>query len=155
MRGRSLISSGFAIDEPITEADEAAMKSIAYYPSGAMSHVDWMNVRYTHAPTYYREVILAMPREDGIILGSEAHLKALSMLSVGGLYVSEVDDQDIYVDGWRVNGSRLQHKHPEFGHIRTGWAEGIVEADLTDGRCDICHKEIPGEIDMMHSFYKL
>lgn len=118
--------------------------------------VKWMDVEYTDAPTYYKEVVMTVPRRDGIILGGDTHLNAIALLTTGGLFVVEIDPEDIYVDDWRVNGPNLSHKHPEFGLIRTGWTEGVAECDIVHNRtCSVCAKVCPGEIEMMHKFYQL
>ncbi len=118
--------------------------------------VEWDKTEYTDAPTYYREVVMAQPRRKGIIFGGESHLNALAMLTRSGLFVVEADDDDIYVDDWKVNGDLLAHKHPEFGEIQTGWTKGVVEAEVYGiRRCTVCDKQCPGEINMMHKFYQL
>ncbi len=117
--------------------------------------IRWMDQEYTEAHDYYREVVLSMPKEDGVILGAKEHLSALCNLSDMGVYVSDPSPDDIYVDSWRVNGSYVTHRHSEFGLIETNWTTGVIECDLRDGKCDLCHKEISGEIQMMHNFYRL
>lgn len=122
--------------------------------------IEWMDREYTDASIYYKEVVSAMPREDDIILGAKDHLDALELLYEGGLYVVELDDSDIFVDGWRVNSPWLAHKHPEFGmierHYSTRWEYmGMVECDVHHKTCGICKKQIPGEIEMMYQFYRL
>ena len=132
------------------------MRNVAYWRSeGENVMIKWMDREYTDAREYYNEVILTMPKENGIILGAAEHIEALARLTQSGLYVTDMDEADIYVDAWRVNGSYLTHKHPEFGIIESGWSKGIVECDVLDSGCDICGKQIPGEIEMMHHFYKL
>jgi hypothetical protein len=117
--------------------------------------IRWMDTEYDNAAEYYHEVVMTMPKTDGIILGAETHIDALARLSGCGLYVVDTDKADVYVDDWRVNGSSLTHRHPEFGPVASGWTEGYVEAEVCLGACDICEKQIPGEIDMMHQFYRL
>jgi hypothetical protein len=132
--------------------------SVSYIPGrGADVTITWMGKEYTDQLTYYREVILTMPEEDGVLLGAQTHLDALSALGHGGLFVIERDDTDIYVDDWMVsNPFFLTHKHPEFGELTNyGWAKGTVEADVHHSKCELCAKRIPGEIEMMHHFYRL
>jgi hypothetical protein len=117
--------------------------------------ITWMGKDYTDAPSYYREVVTRMPLEDGVILGAGTHVDALAKLALGGLYVLDPDSVDIYVGRWRVNGRHLTHKHPEFGTVKTGWTTGLVECGLHEDECDLCGEEIPGEIAMMHHFYRL
>jgi hypothetical protein len=120
-----------------------------------MNTVSWMSKKYSDARLYYKEVVLTVPREDGIVLGAEEHLNILALLSPVALYVTEPEDKDIFVDGWLVSGTYLTHRHLEFGRITTKWTKGIVESQLKQGACAICDKKIPGEIQMMHHFYKL
>jgi radical SAM superfamily enzyme with C-terminal helix-hairpin-helix motif len=118
--------------------------------------VEWNDVEYTDMGKYYREVVLTMPEEDGALLGATTHLDALASLSHGGLFVTEQDDADVYVDRWMVSGTFITHKHPEFGLVRDhGWTRGQVECDLRHGKCEMCGEKIPGEIEMMHHFYRL
>ena len=118
--------------------------------------ITWMDTEYTDPATYYKEVILTMPEEDGVLLGAQTHLDALASLSHGGLFVTESDARDVYVDGWNVSGNVLTHKHPEFGvATNRGWVKGVVESDVRQGVCELCAKRIPGEIEMMHHFYRL
>ncbi len=132
------------------------MRNVAYWGKGGEVEIRWLKGKYTDAPTYYREVVLTMPRTKGVVMGAEAHLNALAQLTQSGLYVVDADETDIYVDDWKVNGSFMTHKHPEFGLIRTGWTKGIPECDVLDtGKCDMCEKVVPGEIEMMHNFYRL
>jgi hypothetical protein len=115
-----------------------------------------MDKEYSDQFTYYKEVVLTMPEEDGVLLGAQTHLDALSALGHGGMFVTEIDGGEVYVDGWNVNGNFLTHKHPEFGTVENyGWANGVVEVDVRGGRCELCRKKIPGEIEMMHHFYRL
>ncbi len=134
-------------------------RNISYWkpaPGGQDVSIEWNGRLYNDAPTYYKEVILSMPRTDGVVLGAGAHIEVISRLTDNGIYVADLSDSDIYVDGWRVNGSYLTHKHPEFGYVETAWSEGVIEADvLSNGACDLCRKKIPGEIAMMHHFYRL
>jgi hypothetical protein len=132
-------------------------KNVAYWRSGGDNvMIKWMDREFTDAQEYYKEVVLTMPRTDGVILGALEHIWALARLSQSGVYVVDMDDADIYVDDWCVNDSYLTHRHPEFGSIASEWAQGRVECDvLVGGSCDICGKQIPGEIEMMHHFYKL
>ncbi len=118
--------------------------------------IEWNGKEYTDPVTYYKEVILSMPETDGVLLGAQEHLDALAAIGHGGLFVTEHDEADIYVDGWLVSGTFLTHKHPEFGVVcDMGWTEGIVEADVTRSKCELCSKRIPGEIEMMYHFYRL
>jgi hypothetical protein len=118
--------------------------------------VEWMDKEYTNPVTYYKEVILSMPEEEGVLLGAQTHLDALASLGHGGLFVVERDEADVYVDDWNVAGTFLTHKHPEFGTVQHfGWANGMVEADVRHSKCELCGKRIPGEIEMMHHFYRL
>jgi hypothetical protein len=136
--------------------DEDSRKHISYTKGKGKGMIQWMDKQYTSAPEYYREVVLTMPRTKGIILGAQEHIDAMAQLTATGIYVIDTDDSDIYVDGWRVNGDYITHKHPEFGVITTQWTKGAVECDvLAGGQCDMCGDKIPGEIDMMHQFYKL
>ncbi len=122
--------------------------------------VEWNDTQYTDMETYYREVILSMPKEGDFggdaFLGAQTHLDALAYLGHGGLFVTELDEVDVYVDDWMVSGALITHKHPEFGMVKnSGWVDGTVECQLIHGACELCGKVIPGEIEMMHFFYKL
>jgi len=118
--------------------------------------VEWNGKEYTDIYHYYKEVILSMPQTDGVILGAQTHLDAMAALSRGGLFVCEPDEGDIYVDCWDVSGPFLTHKHPEFGVVvDMGWTKGMVESDVWQGKCELCGKKIPGEIEMMYHFYRL
>jgi hypothetical protein len=136
--------------------EEATMRDVAYWRTEADNvAIRWMDAEYTSAAKYYREVVMNMPKEDGIILGATEHLDAIARLSGCGLYVADTDESDIYVDDWRVNGRYLTHRHPEFGIIDSAWTKGMVEAELHFGSCGVCDKKIPGPIEMMHNFYRL
>ena len=117
--------------------------------------IQWMDKEYFDAPSYYKEVVLTMPQENGVILGAETHIDALAHLTKGGIYVADQDPSDIYVAEWLVNRGHLAHRLKEFGLQQTGWSTGVIECDLQDGSCDICMVQVPGPIEMIHNFYKL
>jgi hypothetical protein len=118
--------------------------------------VEWNGIQFTDMEDYYKKVILSMPQEGGAFLGAQIHLDALAYLGCGGLLIAERDEADVYVDGWLVNSAFITHKHPEFGKVEySGWVDGIVECGLHHGACELCGKAIPGEIEMMHYFYRL
>ena len=150
------------IHTPLVSWREVSMRGVSsvshiYTPGqGADVKIEWNGIQYTDIETYYREVILSMPKEGDTFLGAQTHLDALAYLGHGGLFIVDQDETDVFVDGWMVSGAFITHKHLEFGIIRTGWTKGIVECGVRPkGDCELCGKVIPGEIEMMHYFYRL
>jgi hypothetical protein len=107
------------------------------------------------AHAYYKDII--MPElQAGRLHCRSMHFEIICGLSLcGGVYVSEPREGDIYIEDWNVSSPELLHRHLEFGHVRTAWNIGIVEIDTTDGKCDLCHKRISGELSMIHKFHQL
>jgi hypothetical protein len=125
--------------------------------NGVTMFIQWMDKKYHTAPDYYREVILLMPVEDGKILGASDHIEALAFLTNGGtgIYISDPQPNDVYVDNWRVSSAPISHRHLEFGTIHNQWLSGVAEGGVANGACEICGLVIPGEIEMMYQFYRL
>lgn len=118
--------------------------------------VEWDGTQYIDIETYYKRVVLSMPQDGDALLGAMTHLNALTYLGCSKLFVAETDEMDIYVDAWLVNGAFITHKHPEFGVVKQdSWVTGMVECGLRHRACELCGKVIPGEIEMMHHFYRL
>jgi hypothetical protein len=107
------------------------------------------------AYAFYRDMIY--PRiELGRLPHSSIWLEMICNLPMqGGVYVGEERESDVFIEDWNVSSPELLHRHPEFGWVRTAFDVGTVEVDTTDGKCDLCHKEISGELAMIHKFHQL
>ena len=70
-----------------------------------------------------------------------------------------IHEDTVYVDNWAVNEEFLFHKHPEFGEVFDVLMPGISTAELEfttrDGKCDLCHTQVPGELEFLHKMYQL
>jgi hypothetical protein len=132
---------------------------ITYKHDGSLDEnvVTWYGKPYEDARTYYDEVVKTMLlKDDGTIIGADEHLGALCILRGHGILIME-DDNAVHVDGWRINGDYITHKHPEFGRVDQWWDDGFVQAEMADDldTCGLCGAKISGEIKMMHDFYRM
>ncbi len=107
------------------------------------------------ANAYYRDFVLP-DIKDGRVSNPSLHVDIICNLPMdGGMMIGEQREEDIFIDDWNVSSPELVHRHPEFGYLRVPGAQGIVEVDTTKGKCDLCHKVISGELDMIHTFYQI
>ena len=124
---------------------------------------------HEHVKSYY-QALKYMPRKKGVIDEFRRHLAMLEMLDApdGNMYYSEKDE--FFVDNWSIQSPELYHRHKEFGNYMTIHGMEFMEYDKPDdpsyyrthvqwdaagGVCGLCDKHMPGEIMMMHNFYKL
>ena len=70
-----------------------------------------------------------------------------------------VEEDTVHVDNWAVNEEFILHKHPEFGRVTDLIThmpdKAELEFSIRDGKCDLCHTQVPGEIEFLHKMYQL